>query len=90
LDEALDSELVKEREMLVELDQPQIGPVRQLGIPIKLGRTPGRVEQPAPALGEHTDEVLREAGYSDEQIAAMKEAGAAAGPTAGSQTAFMA
>ncbi|MEK6277041.1 MAG: CaiB/BaiF CoA-transferase family protein [Actinomycetota bacterium] len=90
LDEALDSELVKAREMVVELEQPHLGAVRQLGIPIKLGRTPGRVEQPAPALGEHTDDVLREAGYSDEQIAEMKEAGAAAGPTAGSETAFMA
>ena len=42
LDEALDSELVREREMVVELEQPGLGPVRLLGLPIKLSRTPGR------------------------------------------------
>src|SRR5436190_2535198 len=73
LDQALDSELVREREMVVELDQPHLGPVRQLGVPVKMSRTPGRVEKPAPALGEHTDEVLREAGYSEEEIGAMTE-----------------
>ena len=54
LDEALDSELVREREMVVELEQPELGPVRQLGMPVKLSRTPGDVHRPAPALGEHT------------------------------------
>ena len=72
LDEALDSELVRAREMVVEMDQPRFGPVRQLGVPVKLSRTPGDPTRPAPAFGEHTDEVLREAGYSDEEIAAMK------------------
>jgi len=90
LDEALDSELVREREMVVELEQPEIGPVRLLGLPIKMGRTPGRADQPAPAFGEHTEEVLREAGYSEEEVAAMKDSGAVAGPTSGSQQAFMA
>jgi alpha-methylacyl-CoA racemase len=75
---------------VVEFEQPHLGPVRQLGIPIKLGRTPGEADNPAPALGEHTEEILREAGYSEEQIGEMKETGAAAGPTAGSETAFMA
>ena len=41
LDEALDSELVREREMVVELEQPELGPVRLLGVPVKLSRTPG-------------------------------------------------
>ena len=67
LDEALDSELVREREMVVEWEQPEIGPVRQLGVPVKLSRTPGDVHAPAPALGEHTEEVLREAGFADER-----------------------
>jgi crotonobetainyl-CoA:carnitine CoA-transferase CaiB-like acyl-CoA transferase len=79
VDEALDSELVRERGMVVEMEQPPFGPVRQLGVPIKLSRTPGDPSRPAPAFGEHTDEVLREAGYSDEEIAAMKDSGAAAG-----------
>ena len=46
---------------------------------MKLSRTPGEVGAPAPSLGEHTDEVLAEAGYSAEEIAALKESGAAAG-----------
>ena len=79
LDEALGSELVRAREMVVELDQPQLGPVRQLGVPVKLSRTPGDPSRPAPAFGEHTEEVLREAGYSAEEVAAMLESGAAAG-----------
>lgn len=83
LGEALDSELVREREMVVEFEQPEIGPVRTLGVPVKMSRTPGRPDRPAPAFGEHTDEVLREAGYSDEEIAKMTESGAAAGPGAG-------
>jgi len=89
LDEALSSELVREREMVTELEQPGIGPVRQLGVPVKMSRTPGRADRPAPAFGEHTDEVLREAGYGEEEIAAMKEAGAAAGPSADAAGSFL-
>jgi crotonobetainyl-CoA:carnitine CoA-transferase CaiB-like acyl-CoA transferase len=82
LDEALDSELVKAREMVVELDQPGAErPVRQLGIPVKLGRTPGsHTRLPGPALGEHTAEVLAAAGYSAEEIAGLLAEGAVAGP----------
>ena len=66
LDEALDSELVRAREMVVELDQPGAsGPVRLLGLPVKLSRTPGDpTRAPGPALGEHTDEVLAGAGFT--------------------------
>jgi alpha-methylacyl-CoA racemase len=79
LAEALDSELVRAREMVVEWEQPAIGPVRQLGVPVKLSRTPGTVHAPAPALGEHTREVLAEAGLSAEEIETLLESGAAAG-----------
>jgi alpha-methylacyl-CoA racemase len=81
LDEALDSELVREREMVVELDQPGAErPVRQLGVPIKLTRTPGEhARLPGPALGEHTEEVLLAAGYSQAQVAELLASGAAAG-----------
>jgi crotonobetainyl-CoA:carnitine CoA-transferase CaiB-like acyl-CoA transferase len=90
LDEALDSELVRAREMVVELDQPGAEtPVRLLGVPVKMSRTPGAPAGPGPALGEHTDEVLRAAGYGDEEIATLKEAGAVAGPVAGAQGSFM-
>jgi crotonobetainyl-CoA:carnitine CoA-transferase CaiB-like acyl-CoA transferase len=92
LDEALDSELVRAREMVVELDQPGAErPVRQLGVPIKMSRTPGGVQGPGPALGEHTDEVLAAAGYSTDEIEALKESGAVAGPAeSGARGSFMA
>jgi alpha-methylacyl-CoA racemase len=81
LDEALSSELVRAREMVVELDQPGAQqPVRQLGIPVKLTRTPGEhARLPGPALGEHTEEVLLAAGYSPEQVADLLSSGAVAG-----------
>ena len=82
LDEALDSQLVQDREMVVELEQPELGPVRLLGLPIKFSRTPGDPARPAPALGEHTEEVLREAGFEDGEIGELTESGAAAGPNA--------
>jgi crotonobetainyl-CoA:carnitine CoA-transferase CaiB-like acyl-CoA transferase len=80
LDEALESELVRAREMVVEWEQPALGPVRQLGVPVKLSRTPGTVHAPAPALGEHTGEVLAEAGFSADEIAELLSSGAVAGP----------
>jgi alpha-methylacyl-CoA racemase len=84
LDEALDSELVRAREMVVTLEQPGVaGGVRQLGIPVKLDRTPGdHARLPGPALGENTEQVLAEAGYSEAEIAALLESGAVAGSAA--------
>jgi alpha-methylacyl-CoA racemase len=81
LDEALDSELVRAREMVVEIDQPGAErPVRQLGVPVKLTRTPGtHARLPGPALGEHTEAALREVGYSEQEVAELLQAGAAAG-----------
>jgi alpha-methylacyl-CoA racemase len=91
LDEALDSELVTARQMVVELDQPGAErPVRLLGAPFKLSRTPADpTRAPGPALGEHTDEVLAAAGYSSEQISALHESGAVAGPASGARGTFM-
>ncbi len=85
LDEALDSELVRAREMVVTLEQPGVaGGVRQLGIPVKLTRTPGAHDRlPGPALGEHTEQVLAAAGYAPGEIEALLESGAVAEPAAG-------
>jgi alpha-methylacyl-CoA racemase len=90
LDEALNSELVRAREMVVELNQPGAGPVKQLGVPVKLSRTPGAVDRPGPALGEHTDEVLQRVGYSPDEIEALKSCGAVAGAAARAQGSFLA
>ena len=81
LDEALESELVAAREMVVELTQPGADrPVKLLGIPVKLSRTPGDATRaPGPELGEHTDEVLAAAGYSPDELATLHAAGAIAG-----------
>jgi crotonobetainyl-CoA:carnitine CoA-transferase CaiB-like acyl-CoA transferase len=81
LDEALGSELVGAREMVVEIDQPGAErAVRLLGVPVKLGRTPGdHARLPGPALGEHTEEVLRAAGYSAQEVAELLAEGVVAG-----------
>jgi crotonobetainyl-CoA:carnitine CoA-transferase CaiB-like acyl-CoA transferase len=80
LEEALDSELVRAREMVVAIDQPGVGDgVRQLGIPVKLARTPGDHRRlPGPALGEHTERALADAGYDAREIAELLECGAVA------------
>ena len=86
LDEALDSELVRAREMVVEIDQPGAErPVRLLGVPVKLSRTPGDPRRaPGPALGQDTEAVLAALGYAAEEIAGLVESGAVAGPAGAS------
>jgi alpha-methylacyl-CoA racemase len=78
LDEALGSELVRAREMVVPMEQPGADGVRLLGVPVKLSRTPGAPAGPGPALGEHTREVLAWLGYSSDEVEALFESGAAA------------
>lgn len=68
---------VQARGMIAEIEHPEFGPVRQVGVGPKFSDTPGGVRTTAPMRGQHTEEVLREAGYSDEEIAALREAKAA-------------
>lgn len=56
------------REMIVETSHPTAGEVKAIGLPIKFSDTPGSVRRAAPLFGQHTREVLREAGYSDAEI----------------------
>lgn len=63
------------REMVVDLEHPAAGAMQTLGLPIKFSETPGGVRRPAPLYGQHSREVLAEAGYSDAEIAALVEAG---------------
>jgi crotonobetainyl-CoA:carnitine CoA-transferase CaiB-like acyl-CoA transferase len=64
------------REMNVETVHPTAGEVKAIGLPIKFSETPGGVHQPAPLFGQHTREVLREAGYSDAEIDQLAQQGA--------------
>jgi crotonobetainyl-CoA:carnitine CoA-transferase CaiB-like acyl-CoA transferase len=64
------------RELVVETEHPTLGHLRTLGSPIKMSATPPDVSRRAPLLGEHTHEVLREAGLGDAEIAALRAAGA--------------
>jgi len=69
------------RGMVVDLLHPQAGATRALGCPIHFSETPTRITRPAPLLGEHTREVLREAGYADGEIDAFVAAGVVDGPS---------
>lgn len=75
--EMLSDPHVLAREMVVETVHPVAGPTKALGLPIKFSGTPGGVRRPAPQLGQHTREVLREAGFPDVEIDALARSGAA-------------
>jgi crotonobetainyl-CoA:carnitine CoA-transferase CaiB-like acyl-CoA transferase len=60
-------------DMIVSVDHPVCGKVDMIGIPIKLSRTPGRVKGPPPTLGQHNEEILKELGYTREQIQDLKK-----------------
>ena len=77
LDEVFQDPHVLARGMLAELPHPEFGAVLQVGVGPKLSDTPGAVRTFAPKRGEHTDALLREAGYTDAEIEAMRAANAA-------------
>ena len=64
------------REMAVDVDHPVLGPIRALGSPIKLSATPIDARRRAPLLGEHTEAVLAEAGFTAAEIVSLRNAGA--------------
>ncbi len=63
------------REMRVELEDPELGTLHNIGIPVKLSATPGSIRRRAPALGEHSVEVLQESGFSQDEVKALLESG---------------
>ena len=75
LDEMFHDPQVELTGIVQSLDHPKLGRVEILGQPIDLHRTPPRVRTPPPELGEHTDDVLAELGYSKADVAAMRERG---------------
>lgn len=67
---------INHRKMLAEMEQPQMGRVKIAGSPIRLSETPGEVYAPAPLLGEHTGEILKNLlNYSAGDISRLKEEG---------------
>jgi formyl-CoA transferase/CoA:oxalate CoA-transferase len=76
LSDLFDDPQVRHRHMVVEMTHPKAGQVKQTGVPLKLSETPGRLASPPPLLGEHTDRILSELGYSDAQRSAMRADGA--------------
>lgn len=61
-------------EYIVDFDHPTLGPIKVVGVPVKLSKTPGSIRLPAPEFGQHTEEVLIDIlGYSWEEIAHLKD-----------------
>ncbi|MDY6909693.1 MAG: CaiB/BaiF CoA-transferase family protein [Thermodesulfobacteriota bacterium] len=75
LEEMMADPAVQARGMVVELIHEHFGAYRQLGIAPKFSATPGSLRTPAPELGEHTESLLLEHGYSEGEIQRLREAG---------------
>jgi len=75
LEEVYQNPHLLHREMILDVEHPVLGMLTQLGLPIKLKETPGRVALPAPELGEHNGVILKGLGYSIEEISDFRERG---------------
>jgi glutaryl-CoA transferase len=72
---ALGTDQARAREMVVGIDHPRLGPIRQVGLPFKLSSTPGSIRSAPPLLGEHADEILAELGYDPQTVARLRSNG---------------
>lgn len=75
LDETFLDPQVLHRRMLVEIEHPKLGKIKQLGIPIKLSDTPGRIRSLGSLVGTHTEEILHSLGYDNNKIKKLCQAG---------------
>ncbi|MFQ6076231.1 MAG: CaiB/BaiF CoA transferase family protein [Candidatus Bathyarchaeia archaeon] len=74
--EVIEDQHASVREMIVEVEHPQAGKVKVVGIPMKFSETPCRVEGPSPLLGQHNEEILTSLlGYSKEEVVELKKEG---------------
>jgi crotonobetainyl-CoA:carnitine CoA-transferase CaiB-like acyl-CoA transferase len=78
LDEVFSDPQVLHRQMLIEIEHPTLGKIKQVGVAPKLSQTPGKVRSLSPLLGEHTREILQGLGYSQQEIERLQEEGAVA------------
>ena len=67
-DQTLADPQVQHRRMVHDIDHPKIGPMKTLGLPLKSSGDLTSIRKPAPLHGQHTQEVLRDAGYSEAQV----------------------
>jgi len=74
--EVFEDEQVRHLKLATRIRHPRLGEQEVQNLPVTLSRTPGVVRTASPDLGEHTDEVLGELGYSTEDIAALRRDGA--------------
>ena len=75
-----DNPQVRARNSIVEYDYPGLGSIKTATNPIKLSDAPFEVRRLAPRVGEHTVEIMRDVGYSDAEIAALRDAKAVGAP----------
>ncbi|MBA3030936.1 MAG: CoA transferase [Desulfobacteraceae bacterium] len=75
-EEVLENQHILQRKLVLELDHPRLGKIKQMGFPIKLSDTPGQVRSFAPFAGQHSEEILQGLGYSLDEIRKLKETGA--------------
>lgn len=78
VDEMVQDPQVLHRRMIVDIEHPEWGPVRQFGTAIKLSESRAQPRAAAPVTGEHTDEVLRQLGMTQTEIARLRETGVVA------------
>ncbi|MBI4637868.1 MAG: CoA transferase [Candidatus Rokubacteria bacterium] len=69
-----DSQVIH-RQMVVEVEHPTLGKIRQFGVAIKMSETPGSIRRPAPVPGEHTADVLRDLGLGPAEVASLRDKG---------------
>jgi crotonobetainyl-CoA:carnitine CoA-transferase CaiB-like acyl-CoA transferase len=74
-EELVDDPQVVHNELLTTVEHPNGRPLRVVGVPVRFSATPGRVRSGPPSVGQHTDDVLAAAGYSDEEIRAFHDDG---------------
>ena len=80
VEEAVNDAQTLARNMIVQLEHPALGLARSIGNPIKFSETPVSYRLPPPLLGEHTREVLRGFGYSEEEVARCRRRRSDAAP----------